>query len=143
MDKVLGKHLEAGDKRIDFLKNNCDKVEEKGYMKRFTSDQLTQMKENLSETDIEINDVEEEKKEVVRGYKARLDPLTDERKRLLTGLKNKAEYVTEICFKFVDMESRETGYYNEDGDLIESRPAYPDEMQGNIFQMGRKTGTND
>lgn len=143
MQRELGKDLEAGKKRIAFLMDNCDKVEEKGYMKRFTPEQLGQMKEGLSETDIEINDIEEEKKEVVKEFKGRLDPLTEERKRLLKGLKNKAEYVTENCYKFIDMETREVGYYNEEGDLIESRPAYPDELQGNIFQLNRKTGTNN
>lgn len=75
-------------------------------------------------------------------FKDRLKPLEEEKKRLLTGLKNKAEHTTERCFKFIDMETREVGYYNEDGDLIESRPAYADELQGNIFQMAR-TGTNN
>lgn len=143
MDRELGKDIEAGARRIDFLESNCDKIEEKGYMKRFTPEQLAQMKEGLSETDIEINDIEEEKKEVVKDFKARLEPLTDERKRLLKCLKNKAEYVTEKCYKFVDPETREVGYYNQEGDLIESRPAYPKEMQANIFQINRKTGTND
>jgi hypothetical protein len=145
MDKELGKEMEAGAKRRDFLESNCDKVEEKGYMKRFTSEQLVQMKEGLSETDIEINDIEEEKKEVIKDFKARLEPLTDERKRLLRGLKDKAEYVREKCYKFVDMEARKVGYYNGDGELIESRPAFPDELQGNIFHQvsKRKTGTNN
>lgn len=143
MDRELGKDIESGARRIDFLESNCDKIEEKGYMKRFTPEEMARMKEGLSETDIEINDIEEEKKEVVKDFKARLEPLTDERKRLLKGLKNKAEYVTEKCYKFVDMEVREVGYYNADGDLIESRPAYPDELQGNIFHVKRKTGTNN
>jgi hypothetical protein len=143
MQRELGKDIEAGARRIDFLESNSDKVEEKGYMKRFTPEQLAQMKENLSETDIEINDVEEEKKEVIKDFKARLDPLTDERKRLLKGLKNKAEYVTEKCYKFVDMDERTVGYYNQEGDLIESRPAFPEELQANIFQLNRKTSTNN
>jgi hypothetical protein len=36
MDRELGKDIEAGARRIDFLESNCDKVEEKGYMKRYT-----------------------------------------------------------------------------------------------------------
>ncbi|MDR2919710.1 MAG: hypothetical protein LBV72_10155 [Tannerella sp.] len=142
MEKEIGKSVEAGQARIDFLSSNCDKIEEKGYMKRFSSDQLAQMKENLSETCIQINDIEDEKKEAMKDFKARIDPLSDERKRLLSGLKNKAEYITEKCFKFVDVDSREVGYYNGDGDLIESRPTYPGELQTNIFQMNR-TGTNN
>ena len=110
MDRELGKDIEAGARRIDFLKNNCDKIEEKGYMKRFSPQELAQMKEELSEASILINDVEEEKKETMKDFKARLEPLTDERKRLLTGLKNKAEHVTESCYKF--QVSRKTGTNN-------------------------------
>lgn len=142
MQRELAKDIPAGNQRIAFLTDNCDKIEEKGYMKRFTPDQLLQMKENLSETAIAINDIEVEKKEVMDEFKDRLKPLSEEKSRLLTGLKNKSEFVNEKCFKFVDPDTREVGFFNEDGDQIESRPAYADELQGTIFQIGR-TGTND
>jgi len=100
------------------------------------------MKEHLSETAIQINDIEEDKKAVMSEFKFRLEPLNDEKKRLLTGLKNKAEHKVENCYKFVDMDAREVGYYNEEGELIESRPAYADELQGTIFQM-KRTGTEN
>jgi hypothetical protein len=135
MDRELGKEIKAGKDREAFLMANCEKVEERGYMKRFTPEELSRMKENLSETDIRINDIEEEKKEVVKAFKEQLDPLNDERKRILKGLKNKAEFVSEDCFKFVDLSEKTVGYYNREGDLIESRPAYPEELQGNLFAM--------
>jgi len=143
MQKELGKDIEAGKKRVAFLMDNCDKVEEKAYSKRFTPEQLAQMKEGLSEVAIKISDVETEKKEVAKDFKARLDPLTEERKTLVDGLKSKAKLVTENCYKFIDPDTREVGYYNQDGDLIESRPAFPEEMQTNMFQLGRKTGTDN
>lgn len=142
MQRELGKEIANAEQRRAFLQDNADSIEEKGYMKRFTPEELFRMKETLSETAIEINDIEEEKKEIMSELKDRLKPLKEEKKRLLTGLKNKAEHTTERCFKFIDMETREVGYYNEDGDLIESRPAYADELQGNIFQMAR-TGTDN
>lgn len=142
MNKELGKEIEQGKKRTAFLLDNCDKAEEKSYMKRFTQEQLLQMKESLSETAIRINDIETEKRDIVAEFKARLKPLGEEKQRLLSGLKNKSELVKEQCYKFVDLELREVGFYNQDGDLIEARPAYADELQTNIFQMQR-TGTND
>ena len=142
MNRDLAKEIEAGKARIDFLAHNCDKIEEKSYMKRFTTEQLSEMKEKLSETAIEINDIENEKKASMDVFKDRLKPLTEEKQRLLTGLKNKAELVAGKCYKFFDNDTREVGYYNEDGDLIESRPAYADELQTTIFQIGR-TGTHD
>lgn len=54
----------------------------------------------------------------------------------------KSEYVNELCFKFIDPQTKEVGYYNADGDLIESRPAFADELQGTIFQLNR-TGTDN
>lgn len=142
MERELGKDLEQGKKRVAFLMDNCDAVEEKGYMKPFTPEELARMKESLSETDIEINDIEEEKTAAMKDFKAVWNPLRRSRKRL-DGLKKKAEFVTERCFKFIDQEAREVGYYNENGDLIESRPAYSEELQTTLFQIGRKTGTNN
>lgn len=138
MEKVLGKEVEAGAKRIAFLADNCDKIEEKGYMKRFSQEELIAMKDNLSEVAIEINDIEEEKKLIASEFKERLTPFKDEKKRLLVGLKNRAEFVRENCYKFVDTETRQVAYYNAEGDLVDYRGANADELQGNIFQITRK-----
>ena len=142
MQRELGKDIEDPQRRVSFLMDNCDSVESKGYMKRFSPEQLLKMKEDLSETAIEINDIEIEKKSINEDFKIRLKPLIEDRKQILTGLKNKSEHVTERCFKFVDAQKREVGFYNENGELIESRPAYADELQLNVFQVVRKTGTD-
>ena len=62
---------------------------------------------------------------------------------LLKDIKEKAVYAKEECFKFIEQEEKMVGYYNAQGDLIESRPATSDELQGTIFQIVRKTGTNN
>lgn len=76
-------------------------------------------------------------------FKIRMKPLVEDRKEILRGLKNKSEHVTERCFKFIDLETREVGFYTESGELIESRPAYAEELQGTIFQVSRSTGTDN
>jgi len=143
MQRELGKDIQDPKSRIAFLTDNCDSIESKGYMKRFTPEQLQKMKESLSVNAIAINDIQEEQKAAVSDFKAQLRPIQEEQKEVLKGLKNKSEHVTERCFKFIDVENREVGFYNEDGELIESRPAYADEMQGNIFQSLKKTGTDN
>lgn len=142
MQRELGHDIQDKARRIEFLRDNSDGVEKKGYMKRFTPEQLQQMKERLSETAIEINDIEDEKKSLMEVIKEKLKPLTEEKKELLICLKNKAEHVSEDCYKFIDIDAREVGFYNEEGVLIESRPAYADELQRNIFQVNR-TGTDN
>lgn len=54
MERELGKDLEQGKKRVAFLMDNCDAVEEKGYMKPFTPEELARMKESLSETESKL-----------------------------------------------------------------------------------------
>ena len=142
MQKELGKDIEPM-QRIAFLNDNCDTVEEKGYMKQISQEEIRYMKDELAETGIEINDIEEEKREVTKVFKSKIDPLKIQRKTLLTNIKNKAIYTKENCYKFVDQEERMTGFYNSEGDLVESRPASADELQSTIFQDIRKTGTNN
>ena len=110
MEKELGKEYSPS-QRVQFLKDNCDSVEEKGYMKQFSSDEILEMKENLSETDIQINDLEDEKKEVTKDIKSRLDPLKYVRKGLLKNIKQKAHFQKEPCYKFVDRAEKQVGFY--------------------------------
>ena len=148
MDKHLGKDIENLVAREAFLKDNCDKVEEKGYMKPYTPDELQQRKEELANASIEIAEIEQEAKEAAAHYKGKLKPLKETRARMVGDIKSKSEYVKELCYKFVDQEARETGYYNKEGDLIESRPATADELQTTLFgvirnQESQKTGTDN
>lgn len=142
MKRELGKDFQQGESRKQFLADNTDGIEKKVYMRQYTPEELLKLKENLSETCIKINDIEEELKEIKKEFKERIDPLLEAKKKTLEGLKNKAELVEENCYKFVDDEAREVGFYNENGDLIESRPAYSEELQKTLFSVLR-TGTND
>jgi len=124
-----------------FLAANCDGREETGYMKAFTPEQIVEMKDTLSEVAIQINDFEIQKKDFLADLKAETDPLTAQKKTLLKNIKQKAEFVTENCFKFYDHEEKKVGYYNSEGMLIQERPMRADEYQLTI-KLGQ-TGTND
>lgn len=143
MKRELGKDFQQGEERKQFLQDNADSVEKKEYMRHFTPEELLKLKESLSETCISINDIEEELKKVKTEFAERLKPLMAKKKQALEGLKKKAELVTEDCYKFIDGENREVGYYNQNGDLIESRPAYSEELQTTMFQVLRRTGTDN
>jgi hypothetical protein len=143
MEKTLGKEYTNSQERKAFLRDNCDCVVEKGYMKPFAPEKIVELKENLSEVSIEIAEIDEAKDAAVAEFKAQLKPRLQNKAAILRGIKERAEYVKEDCYKFVDQEDRTTGFYNSEGDLIESRPANPDELQGRLFPMNRMTGTND
>lgn len=142
MEKFLGQEIPE-DKRSGFLSDNCDAVEEIGYSRRFNTDELSQKKEELANLSIQINDIEEEKKDKMSEFKDRLKPLNENKQLLLSDLKDKAEFVNEDCFKFIDHETKEVGYYNKFGELVYSRPIMPQEMQKTVFSISRKTGTNE
>lgn len=133
MDKYISKHL---------LRDNCDAIEKVGYTRTFSPDELTDRKEQLADTSIKINDIEEEFKEVKTDFKERLKPLEETKSKLLTELKNKSEYVTEDCYKFIDHDSRMVGFYNTEGELVSSRQIMSKELQKNIFHP-LKTGTEN
>jgi predicted phage tail protein len=143
LQKTIGKEYSNKAQREAFLKDNCDRVEEKGYMKPYTPEELQEHKEKLANLSIEIEEIEDEKKAEVKHFNETLKPLADSRRELLRNIRQKAEYVREICYKFTDREERQTAYYNSEGDLIELRPASADELNLTIFSVTRDTGTND
>lgn len=53
MEKTIGKEYKNAREREAFLKDNCDKVEEKGYMKPYSTEELQGHKENLANVSIE------------------------------------------------------------------------------------------
>jgi hypothetical protein len=138
MQKEIGKEYRDQSQRESFLRDNCDKVEERGYMKPFTADELQENKDKLAAVSVRIDEIEEERKDAAKRFKDELKPLTVERRRVLGNIKNKAQFVRENCFKFVDHDTNEVGYYNSDGDLIESRKATADERQQSVFSVIRK-----
>lgn len=139
MEHVLGQGYQ-GVKREQFLRDNCEAVEEIGYMKPFSPEEIQSKKDQLSEVAITINDIEISKKEAVQAFNNELKPLETDKKSLLQHIKNKSEHVKENCYKFIDFDSKMVGYYNSEGLLIEARQIRPDEGQRTI---NIKTGTND
>ncbi|MDR0712124.1 MAG: hypothetical protein LBF67_07260 [Prevotellaceae bacterium] len=141
MEKSLGKEYGSLAQRESFLKDNCEKVETKSYMKPFSPEQLQANKERLADVSIEIENIEDEKKSAVRHFSDALKPRTKERRELLRNIRQKSELVSEVCYKFVNQEARQVGYYNAEGDLIECRAATADELQLRLFPQS--TGTSN
>lgn len=139
MEQVLGQEYE-GLERIQFLKDNCYAVEKLGYTKQIPSEQLEGLKEKLVENNIQLRDVRADKKAANKLFNEQIKQLEDANDEVTGKLKERSEYVTEECYKFVDDEKRMTGYYNADGILVYSRPSRQEEMQKTIYQMQR-TGT--
>ena len=149
MEKTMGKDIANPVQREQFIKDNADKVENKGYMKPYTPEELQGHKEKLANVSIEIAEIEAEMKQVQAEYKGRLKPLKEARANMVSNIKAKAEYVHEPCYRFTDQEAKVTEFYNKEGDLVEERPATAEELQPTLFMTPNfinntaKDGTND
>lgn len=143
LDKELGKDIKSIEERKAFLRDNCDKVEEITYSKSFSTAELAKEREALEQVSIKISDIETERDEAKKHFKEQLEPLLKERATAVENLRKKAKTVTEQCCKFYDEDTNMIGYYNDEGNLVSSRPAFPEEMQRSIFSIGRKNGTED
>lgn len=137
----LGKEYTDPQKRKQFLADNADAVVRKTYMQRFTPEELQARKEELANVSISINDIESEKKDAMKEFKDRLDPLTEQRTILIGDIRRKAKEVTGDCYCFVNEEERMTYVIAENGECIEARPCTADELQKSVFQTLRATGT--
>lgn len=136
----IGKEYIDPEERKRFLKDNADSVVQKTYMRQFTPEELQSHKEELANTSIQINDIEQEKKLVMDGFKEQLKPLQQKQGELIENIRKKATLVSGICYCFVSEEEHMTYIINEDGDCIEARPCTADELQKTVFQPLR-TGT--
>lgn len=142
LDKELGKDI-ALEERASFLEDNCDAVEEVTYSLAFEPEELALKREQLTDASIKIADIEEEKKEVMDGFKERLKPLQERKADAIKALRDKSQTVTEKCYKFLDEETKMVGFYNKEGNLVSSRPAFQRELQKTIQMDIRKNGTSD
>lgn len=134
------------EKRLQMLKDNCNKMlEEYGYEKPLSKDQLKTLKDKLSSASVNLHDVQEEKKEVDKGYNDQIKDLKGTIADSVKQLKTRTTYTCELCFEFLFRDERKIGVYNKDGVLIEERPASLKELRepDDMFRQQMKTGTNN
>lgn len=142
MDKFIVQD-EPLSSRAQILEDSCDAVEEIWYRHDFTEEELNEIKTKLADTSIDIASLEQEKADWMDAYKNRLKPLNTAKNRYLEQIKRKAEDIHDKCYKFLDHDNKEVGYYNGAGELVYTRRMQPQEMQKSIFTLTPKTGTND
>ena len=131
------------EKRAQILRDSCDQIEERHYTRKFEQSEINERREELAEVSIQINTIAQELKEITADYKGRLKPKEERRGRILDELKAGGEYVKSECYKFVDPDTGEAGWYSPEGYLLESRLMKPEERQRTAFQALRRTGTDN
>lgn len=148
LEKTLAQDVPAGLEREDILRNSCDAVEVLDFTKELSKEKREELKETLVDKNIQLRDVRADKrmadeiyKEQDKAYKNQIKHLEEENGEISKTLKEKAEFVSEDCFKFIDDETRTVGYYDRDGVLRYTRPIRPEERQSTLQMQLRRTGT--
>ena len=142
LQRELGKEISL-ENRAGFLEDNCDAVEDVTYSRAFEPEELALRREQLTDASIRIADIEEEKKEAMDVFKERLKPLQEQKSEAIKAIRDKSQTVTEKCYKFLDEDTKMVGFYNKEGNLVSSRPAFQKELQRTIHMDIRRTGTNN
>lgn len=141
MDNVLGQEYSQGTERVNFLRDNCDAVEELGYSRSIPAEKMEELKDQLVDNNIQLRDVRADKRAANKQFNDQIKQLEDGNEEVTKALKEKSEFVYENCFKYVEDKTRTVAYYNDLGILVYSRPARPEELQGTIQMQLRRTGT--
>lgn len=145
MDKYFFPDV-SDEQRLDLLKTNCSKLlEDYGYEKPLSSEQVKQLKDKISSQVSELRKVKAEKKEVMKDYNAQISKLDKSIDTASEELDKRTTYTSELCFEIIDYDEKKVGIYNKDGLLIDERPANLKELREprNMFAGNIKTGTND
>ena len=128
--------------REQILRDNCDKIVERSYTRKFDGDSMDVKKSELANVLIKMNELQEELKEIRQDYKERIKPLEERLGDLREEIKVGGEWVKGDCFLFIDRDENRAGLYAPDGSLIEERPRTKEERQKSIMEVIR-TGTHD
>ena len=143
MEKVLFQDY-SPEERLEMLQNNCEKVlEDYGYEKPLSKDQLKAIKDKLSSASVSLHDVQEEKKEADKEFNEQIKNFKGTIAESVKQLKTRTTYTCEQCFELIDYDEKKVGIYNREGILIEERPAKLNELREPRNMFAQKTGTND
>ena len=144
-DKFLFQN-ESPEERKRSLQNTADSVlREKKFYKKLDSDELNFKRKAYTDLSLKLADIEDEKKEVMKDFKDRVDMIKPQVKALGSEVRTGHAQFEGNLYGFVDSQTLMVYFYSESGELIETetRPATQEEL--GLFSGMRvvKTGTND
>lgn len=138
MDKYLFQDVPERDRK-QMLADNAEAREEFQYPRDLSHDEISELKDQLSNESISLSKLEEKKKEAMDEFKNKIDPFKKEVKRLLHLLRTRSEEVEEEVYLLADQEEGMMGYYNSRGELVHQRLLRGSEKQLRIMNNSQKS----
>lgn len=131
MDIYKLKELSQEDRQIVF-QSEAISVEELGYTKPLSEEELTLKREELANAAILKAMIQDEFAEVKAQYKERISPLSEVVKESIQAIKNKSVEVMGKVYKFADYENQMIHVVDPLGNVLNSRRMLPEERQFRI-----------
>ena len=111
----MDKHLFAEyseEQRLQMLKDNCNRLlEDYGYDKPLSKEQLKAIKDKLSSASISLADVQEEKKQTDSEFNEQIKNLKGTIAEQVKQLKTRTTDTCELCFEFLFREEAKVGIF--------------------------------
>ena len=124
--------------RLNILEQNADGVEETTYQKPLTEEAMVEKKDVLTKNSIDLYDLDEQKKDAVKVFKEKIDPLRKINNKLLSEIRTGQETVTGKIFHLANFDDGMMETYDAEGFLIGSRRLKPNEKQGNLLKVANQ-----
>lgn len=131
------------EQRAQILRDSCDQIEERSYTRKFEQEEINDLRAELAGVSIQLQTLDGELADIRADFKGKTKPLQERVGKILDELKAGGEYVKGECYKFIEPDTGEVGWYSPEGYLLESRAMKPEEKQRTAFQTLRKTGTDN
>ena len=132
--------------RMEVLDAQADEVVEENYLRPYENAELQKARQEYVNLSLQMTEIKAEEDDIKQQFKERKAPVQKEMDRVLGNIKQGGEYVKGKLYKIIDRDERVTGFYDEEGKLINQRKSLPNELQGTLFttiRMNAKTGTNE
>lgn len=124
--------------RLQQLKDVADKVEKFNYPRELSQGELEELKNELAQNHITIDNQDQVLKTHKEDYNAAVKPLRELNKDILRKVRTGVEDVVEDVYLLKDLEEEKMGYYSKDGKLVFERSLKPEEKQYTISDFTNK-----
>lgn len=121
-------------------------TKEMSFLKQLTKEELDLEKDNLAQVAIRQAALEEEKKAVMDQFNDKAKKLKLHFVETLNAIKTGGTMVEEVVYMVPDYETRMMNMFDENANLVQSRPMTADERQRDLSRdakMYAMTGTLD
>lgn len=127
--------------RMNTLESVSYSVNHESYTKNLEDSDLTNLKSELAEVSIKLNELDLKKKAITEEIKAEMKIPKMEKMQLLESIKHKSEYREGMIYKIDDQDAGLMFLFDTDAICIDLRPLTKEEKQ-TVLKMTKATGTD-